>query len=148
MSGPATRSLLTIVRTSRYRVSLAQKHSFRSVSMSSVSYDGRIFRSKANTPNGEVSAATTFTYHQADKIVWAEYSGGSIVRGHFIASLQPDDSLDARYHHINTSGELMTGKCKTMPEILEDGRLRLHETWEWTSGDCSRGESIVEEVKD
>ncbi|KAJ9655166.1 hypothetical protein H2198_005941 [Neophaeococcomyces mojaviensis] len=115
--------------------------------MSTISYNGRTFRSTANTANGEVSAATTFTYHQIDQVVWAEYSGGSIVRGHLIAMLRPDNGLDARYHHINTSGEVMTGKCNTVPEVLEDGRLRLHETWEWTSGDCSKGKSLVEEDK-
>jgi hypothetical protein len=54
--------------------------------------------------------------------------------------------LDARYQHVNTSGELMTGQCKSTPEVLPDGRLRLHESWRWTSGDMSEGRSVVEEV--
>ncbi len=33
------------------------------------------------------------------------------------------------------------------PEILPDGRLRLHEHWEWTNGAQGRGESIIEEVR-
>jgi hypothetical protein len=40
----------------------------------------------------------------------------------------------------------MTGICRSTPEILPDGRIRLHEKWQWTSGDRSSGESIVEEI--
>jgi hypothetical protein len=41
----------------------------------------------------------------------------------------------------------MTGTCISTPEILPDGRLRLHESWRWTSGDGSSGESAIEEVR-
>jgi hypothetical protein len=51
-----------------------------------------------------------------------------------------------RYHQININNEIMTGKCISKPEILVDGKIRLHETWEWTSGDFSSGTSIIEEI--
>lgn len=110
-------------------------------------YNGRVFGSAANTANGEVGADTRFHYHQDGKIVWAEYGGGSIVKGFLIATVQEDDSLDMRYEHINRDGELMTGRCHSVPEKLADGRLRMHEKWQWTSGDQSSGESTLEEVK-
>jgi hypothetical protein len=53
-----------------------------------------------------------------------------------------------RYHPVNDAGELMTGRCRSTPELLPDGRLRLHERWQWTSGDGSEGESVVEEVRE
>ena len=109
-------------------------------------YDSKIFRSVANTANGEVSDETTFYYHQQDRIVWAEYAGGAIVKGFLIATVQADDRLDMRYQHVNQQGELMTGRCHSTPERLPDGRIRLHEQWQWTSGNQSSGESIVEEV--
>ena len=80
-------------------------------------------------------------------MVWAEYGGGSIVKGFLIATVKEDATLDARYEHVNTSGDLMTGRCKTVLEELKDGRIRLNETWQWTSGDESKGESTVEEVR-
>ncbi|MFN7927544.1 MAG: n-acetylglutamate synthase, partial [Blastocatellia bacterium] len=43
-------------------------------------------------------------------------------------------------------GELMTGICISTPEVLTDGRLRLHESWQWTCGERASGESIVEEI--
>jgi hypothetical protein len=50
-----------------------------------------------------------------------------------------------RYHQVNDNGELMTGTCQSAPEILPNGKIRLHERWDWTSGDKSKGRSIIEE---
>ncbi|KAL3954198.1 hypothetical protein ACCO45_012154 [Purpureocillium lilacinum] len=76
--------------------------------------------------------------------------GGSVVRGSLVAVVvaTQGDSLDMRYHHVNREGQLMTGRCVSRPEVLPDGRLRMHETWRWTSGDESSGESVVEEVRE
>lgn len=43
--------------------------------------------------------------------------------------------------------QLHSGYCKSVPEILADGRIRLHEEWQWTSGDNTNGKSIIEEIK-
>jgi hypothetical protein len=109
-------------------------------------YDNRIFKSVQNSETGEVSAETTFYYHQKENLVWAEYSGGEIIFGNLIAKILDDASLEMRYQHLNKEGELMTGKCFSTPEILENGKIRLHEMWEWTSGDFSKGVSVVEEI--
>jgi hypothetical protein len=76
----------------------------------------------------------------------ANYSGGQIISGHLIAIVDANGALDMRYHQVNTKGELMTGICFSTPEILLNGKIRLHEKWEWTSGDKSVGESIIEEL--
>jgi hypothetical protein len=109
-------------------------------------YHNKIFKSITNTANGEVGDETLFQYQQKGKVVWAEYSGGAIVKGFLIAEILENNTLDMRYEHINQAGELMTGVCHSTPEILADGRLRLHEKWQWTSGDLSSGESIIEEI--
>lgn len=110
-------------------------------------YHNRRFRSVATSGNGEVDAATLFLYQQEDETIWADYSGGAIVRGHLLGFVRPDGSLDFRYHHLNREGALMTGTCVSTPEVLPDGRLRLHESWRWTSGDGSSGESVIEEER-
>jgi len=112
-----------------------------------VDYDNRVFRSVANTPNGEVGSETLFHYRQAGNRVWATYEVGGIAAGHLIATAGADGALDMRYHHLSPTGALMTGICRSRLEILPDGRYRLHETWQWTSGDLSRGTSIVEEIR-
>ena len=110
-------------------------------------FDGRVFRAVQNSSNGEVSGETVFHYHQQEDIVWAAYGGGDIRLGSLLAKMDDDGSLEARYQHINEHGEFRTGECKTRVEALPDGRYRLHEKWQWTSGDRSSGESVVEEVR-
>ena len=112
-----------------------------------IDYDNRIFKSIATTPNGEVGGETLFHYRQAGSRVWANYEGGGVSAGHLIATADAEGALDMRYHHVSPGGALMTGICRSRLEILPDGRYRLHETWQWTSGDRSRGTSIVEEVR-
>ena len=52
------------------------------------------------------------------------------------------------YQHVNVQGKIMTGKCVSTPEVLDDGRLRLWEEWEWTSGGEGKGKSVVEEIEE
>jgi hypothetical protein len=115
--------------------------------MPSINYDNRNFISIHNSGSGEVGAKTVFHYHQKENIVWAEYGGGGIIRGNLIANCDERGNLDMRYQHINKIGELMTGKCLSSPEVLPDGRIRLHEKWQWTCGDHSSGESVIEEIR-
>lgn len=63
-----------------------------------------------------------------------------------IALVVAEGRLDMRSHPMNDRGELMTGVCRSTPELLPNGRIRLHEAWRWTSGDGSSGSSVVEEV--
>ena len=116
-----------------------------------IDLDGRRFRAVSNSATGEVGDGTIFHYHQEDGMVWSNYNGGRIVRGHLIAMLVPagdsgDAMLDARYHHINDAGAIMTGICSTRIEVLPSGKYRLHESWQWTSGDSSKGTSVMEEI--
>lgn len=114
--------------------------------MTGINYNGRTFRSFSNTSEGEVDARTTFRYHQMGDIVWAEYAGGRIRFGQLVGLILPDGTLELRYQHVNEGGELMTGICLSTPEVLPDGRLRLHEAWQWTCGDRASGASVVEEI--
>ena len=115
---------------------------------SSVEYGGRRFRSVENSASGEVGPGTVFAYRQDGDVVSATYGGGDVRSGVLIATADGGGKLEARYAHVNASGELMTGECRTTPEVLPDGRLRLHEEWRWTSGDGSSGRSVVEEIGD
>ncbi|MBN3581663.1 n-acetylglutamate synthase [Algoriphagus aestuarii] len=111
-----------------------------------MNYNGKVFRPISNTENGETSEETLFHYQQEGKILSCEYKGGKIVMGHLIGIVSESGEIDMRYHQVNSSGELMTGVCKSIPEIMENGKIRLYETWQWTSGDGSKGESILEEL--
>jgi hypothetical protein len=110
-----------------------------------MNYNGKIFRPISNTENGETSNETLFHYQQVGTILTSAYSGGKIIMGHLIGLVDPNGIIEMRYHQVNEKGELMTGMCTSTPEILENGKIRLHESWEWTSGDYSKGSSIIEE---
>ena len=111
-----------------------------------ISYDNKKFKSIQNSESGEVSSETIFHYGQKGDIIWATYGGGSIMLGNLIGKVDTDGKIDMRYQHISMDGTFKTGKCISTPEILESGKIRLHENWEWTSGLEGKGASIVEEI--
>ena len=110
-----------------------------------MNYNNKVFKPISNTDNGETSNETIFHYKQLGNIVTATYSGGKIIQGHLIGLIDSFGNIEMRYHQVNEKNELMTGICKSTPEILANGKIRLHEAWEWTSGDKSTGTSIIEE---
>lgn len=111
-----------------------------------MNYNNKKFCPISNSDNSETSEATIFEYCQDGNILSADYHGGKIVRGHLIGLVDEDGNINMRYHQVNTSGDIMTGKCYSIPEVMENGKIRLHESWEWTSGDFSKGKSIIEEI--
>jgi hypothetical protein len=110
-----------------------------------INYNDKIFRPIVNSENGETSNETVFIYKQTGNILTSEYSGGKIIKGHLIGLVDENGKIEMRYHQVNQKGELMTGICKSEPKVLENGKIRLHESWEWTSGDKSKGQSIIQE---
>ncbi|MEO6406955.1 MAG: hypothetical protein ABIY51_03400 [Ferruginibacter sp.] len=111
-----------------------------------INYHNKIFKAKGISANAEVTEDTLFHYRQVGNIVMGTYQGSKIKVGQLIAITGENGNLDMRYQHVNKSDEIMTGTCTSVPEILENGKIRLHEKWQWTSGDLSTGSSIIEEV--
>lgn len=113
---------------------------------SPINYDGRKFIPRMNSENGEVSDQTVFSYHQNESLLWAEYSGGDILRGSLIGCVLDNGELEFVYHHMNQDMQVKTGKCHSVPTVKENGKIELSEQWEWTSGDYSKGESLLVEM--
>ena len=111
-----------------------------------MNYDGKTFRISTNTDNGETSLETIFHYAQVGDTLTGSYSGGQIVAGSLSGTVDDLGILDFQYQHINTDGETRTGVCRSVPEVMANGKLRLHETWQWMSGDGSSGTSVIDEV--
>ena len=107
------------------------------------SVDDRYFTAIENSESGEVSDKTIFSYHQKDHVIWAEYSGGSVIKGFLIGTMDEKNHLHFNYQHINKDGESRSGFCDSEPQI-ENGRLRFIEKWQWTMGES--GTSIIEEI--
>ena len=111
-----------------------------------IDYNDRLFRAISNSPGGEVDGTTLFDYRQHGDVVWVTYQGGPIAFGTMVGVARPDGTLDLRYQHVSTTGEIETGRCRSTPEMLDDGRVRLHESWQWTEGGAGAGSSTVEQV--
>ena len=113
-----------------------------------MNYNNNIkFSPVSNSENGEVSSDMIFHYKQIDKILTCDYQGTKILKGHLIGLVDDVGNIKMRYHQINQNGELiMTGECSSKPELMENGKIRLYEDWQWTSGDKSKGKSILEEI--
>jgi hypothetical protein len=111
-----------------------------------IDYNDRVFRSVSNSANGETSEETIFYYKQTGFQVTALYKGGHIADGSLTAVADEAGKLQMRYQHVNIEGQFLTGVCYSTPEILPNGKIRLYEKWQWTCGDYSKGESIIEEI--
>ena len=111
-----------------------------------INYNNRKFRPVSNSENGEASSDMVFHYEQRENILTCTYSGISIKVGHLIGLVNGNGVIEMNYHQVNINNELMTGLCHSKPEIMENGKIRLHESWQWTSGDKSKGNSILEEI--
>ncbi len=111
-----------------------------------VHYGGRLFRPASMTGASDTGSDTIFKYEQRRDLLTGTYSGGNISFGHLIGLVDDGGRIDMRYHHLTIDGELKTGICRSVPEFLDSGKIRLHESWEWTSGDNSRGTTVLEEL--
>ncbi len=111
-----------------------------------INYHNKRFRPVKSSKNSETTSETIFFYKQSGNILTCNYSGGNVIEGHLIGLVNDEGIIDMRYHQINKNEVLMTGICISKPEIDANGKIRLHETWQWTSGDASKGNSILEEI--
>jgi len=110
------------------------------------SIDGCVFKSISNDTDGDVGGETYFWFEQTDDLIHARYHGGSVRLGHLVGH-HLGETLDFRYAHVTITGDTATGHSVDRIECLDDGRLRLHEEWEWDSK-SGTGSSILEEVSE
>ncbi|WP_162416135.1 n-acetylglutamate synthase [Cyclobacterium roseum] len=109
-------------------------------------YHNKIFRLVHNSSNGALDGDMRFHYRQQGQVIWSEYKSESILKGHLIGIVADNGIINMRYHQVTHSHEIMTGTCRSVPEILPNGKIRLHEKWQWTSGDQTSGASTLEEI--
>ena len=107
-----------------------------------INYDDRRFSPVPAAPGRTVVA----DYHQRQDLIWAEFSGGEVRRGSLAGTSAEDGVLQFAYCMVLTSGESITGICRSIPQVLADGRIRLTEHWERFGDGADSGISILEEL--
>jgi len=108
-----------------------------------INYDGRRFRAAEAGPDGQAPVAL---YRQEGDLVWAEFAGGEVRRGSLAGTCAADGTIDFAYCMVRDDGRVISGRSLSTPQVLADGRIRLHETWERYGQHADRGTSYLEEV--
>jgi len=111
-----------------------------------ISLDGRTLVGVENSGSGEVSGDTAFEFQQDGDRLYASYAGGDVVDGHLVGTFD-GEQWDIRYAQINAAGETATGHSVGTVELLDDGRVRVKDEWEWES-QAGSGESVLEEIEE
>jgi hypothetical protein len=76
---------------------------------------------------------------------WKTRLGRNTTKGFLLGIAAQDGTLDFHYQHINIKNQARIGKCRSVPHVLEDGKLELHEEWQWLNGGQETGSSIIVE---
>lgn len=114
--------------------------------MMDISLDGRTLRAVESSEGGEVGGDTRLHFEQEGRRIRARYSGGDIVDGHLLGTFD-GQRWDIRYVQLNERNETATGHSIGEVELLDDGRVRVEDEWEWESRD-GRGETVLLEVRE
>ena len=111
-----------------------------------MNYNNKKFKVISNSVNGEVDESMIFNYLQTGNILSCEYSGVNIIKGNLLGTVDTNGTISMAYHQINNKNQLLTGVCTSYPKILDNGKIQLHEKWQWTNGNKSTGTSVLEEI--
>jgi hypothetical protein len=106
-----------------------------------INYDGRRFRALDISDGSAVAQ-----YHQNGDLLWGEFAGGSVRRGSLCGLCRPGGELEFAYTTVLMTGEVIAGHCRSTPQVLADGRIRLSETWQRFGVNAAAGVSEIEEV--
>ncbi len=109
-----------------------------------VSLDGRTLVGVENDAAGDVGPDTVFEFEQDGSRLSGTYSGGSVVEGHLLGTIE-GNRWDIRYVQLTADGETATGHSVGVVSRLEDGRVRVEDEWEWESK-LGSGTSVHEEI--
>ncbi len=112
---------------------------------SHVNLHGKRMRVAQTAPNGVVGKGTIFEFSQVGKVVEARYAGGRIATG-FLVGLLEGDTLTFRFCQISDGIRVDGGASSGRLETLQDGRLRIVESFTWESRGGDSGVNVFEEI--
>jgi len=94
--------------------------------------------------NGVVNELTIFTFSQTDNFVSATYSGGQILKGYLVGTLD-QDKLSFSYCQLQTNGKMDNGQSEC-DVLIEDEKIRLVEHFTWASRNGETRTNIFQEL--
>jgi hypothetical protein len=94
--------------------------------------------------NGIVNELTIFTFSQTDNFVSATYSGGPILKGYLVGTLD-QNKLSFSYCQLQTNGKMDNGQSEC-DVLIENEKIRLVEHFTWASRNGETGINILQEL--
>ena len=107
-----------------------------------IDYDGRRFRPAEPGEAGRVAV-----YRQQGDLLWGEFAGGRARRGSLTGTCAPDGTLDFAYCMVLDGGEVVSGRCRSTPELRADGGVNLREVWQRYGPHAATGVSYLTEIR-
>ena len=114
--------------------------------MKTINYHTKKFKVVSNSESGALSSGFVFEYEQHQNTLRCTYHGEHIVAGNLLGTVSKKGVITMVYQQLDKQGVLRTGRCTSTPKVMPNGKIRLHEFWEWTSGERTKGNSILEEI--
>ena len=114
--------------------------------MEKINYNNRKFRVIGNSNVKDIGSQTIFEFCQNGDLIFGRYHGGEVKKGSFIAVMHGNGSMEKKFQHLNQRGNLVSGSGIASPEILNNGSVRLKESWEFEPE--VSGSTIMEELPD
>jgi len=117
--------------------------------MTQFNFDQKRFVGVENYDDGDLTKEVIFHYHQDGTVIRGTFEGGRVIEGKLLAEILEDGRLDMIWRYTNVDGDVVYGTCVSTPELLPDGRYRLHESWTITGGpnQGESGQSVIEEIR-
>jgi hypothetical protein len=94
--------------------------------------------------NGVVNELTIFEFSQNDNIVFATYSGGQILKGYLVGTINQNKLLFS-YCQLQTNGRMDNGQSEC-DILIENGKIKLIEHFTWVSKNGETGINIFQEL--
>ena len=94
--------------------------------------------------NGIVNELTIFTFSQIENFISATYSGGQILKGYLVGTLN-QNKLQFSYCQLQINGKMDNGQSEC-DILIENGKIRLVEHFTWTSRNGETGINIFQEL--
>lgn len=91
-----------------------------------ISLDGR--RLHAPEESDRPGSGADFDYSESGDLVRASYAGGQVRLGYRVGT-RHGNHLQFRWAEVLVSGEARSGRADARLEVLDAGRVRLHELW-------------------
>jgi len=103
-------------------------------SITRFNFDQKRFVGVENYDDGDLTKEVIFHYHQDGTVIRGTFEGGRVIE---------------IWRYTNVDGDVVYGTCVSTPELLPDGRYRLHESWTITGGpnQGESGKSVIEEIR-